>query len=717
MDAINYTGLSNIGIKTIDSNIQKEEELTSLEDGLTQRELKQIDQNKDGVVTEEEFKQLYGVEDESYKAVWNAYSQAFCNSSSKTDSNGNTIVTQKVNGNEIISTYNKDGELTAYTTKVKNTDGTSTIQNYSIDTTTGQNKLNETLTYSANGVLESKAVTADNGAKITEKYDKDGTTLLSTETVNPDKTRLIVDAKTGAQTKLSVDGTEITCDKNGKVTQAKFDGEVVKINYDSSGNVTSVVSTDKSGKTKTYNKNDITVDKNGKIIAKNGKKKELQISTSIDGLKNIYKYDSNEKLQKSLEVSSDGYPTTIYEYENGYYAKAMYCSTGGYRIFTRDENNKFIKSNDYNKDGVLLNEMTYYDGPKVYDNSNIMLWDSITYFDKDGNVTKYTTIDYSRNEDGTVNKTETSYKDKTKSELTGIKELLQDSYSNTLVEEKYDKEKALQKTTYTTYDEPTPSARKTDRQITAKKIVEPNGQVTLETYDCTKLMKKEVVGKYTETYTYHSTGAMATKLHEPADGKSYTLSTYRANGTKETETLWKSHKIYDDIIHNNKRYDNNGNLEIETNYEYFNEDTSNLHKNKITTTDGKGNLINLKVFEPKRDASGLIYVGHQTYEKDVYADGSSTETRYEQINSNYVPNSVTDKDPNGNVTKEQRTLFQIIKDKYPNLSTSMIKEICNVYITPYNNNIDTETLLTEEALKGVDLSHFEVRNGLVSGKK
>lgn len=717
MDAINYSAINLTGVNKLESNIKKEEELTALEDGLDQKELKSIDQNKDGVITEEEFKKKYGAQDDSYKAVWNAYSQAFCKSSAKTNNDGTTQVTQKINGNEIISTYNKAGELVSYTTKVKGTDGKLTEQNYSIDNKTGKHTLDATLVYNKAGKLESKATTADNGATVTTKYRANGTTPESITTKNPNNTTLIEHCnsqgiKDGTTTQITADGTSVKRDKNGNITNLTFNKvdpetgkkSTEKVNYTYKNGVINTVTING----KTYKGDQITT-KDGKITVKNGKQKVLVMKTHSQNEEGIYLYGKDGKLDSKLLCASDGYAKSIFTYDKkGLLADRTYCQTGRYRTYHRGKDGKVDYSIDYNKQGGRkLTKQTYLDQTNndIYKNNDEALWDTRTYYDKNGNVSKYCEMSYKRNSDDTVNVTTKQY-DKKGGTLQKTTKKHNDSYANNLETKEYDAKNNLQKTTEVSYKDDM-NEKKTKADVTEKRITDASGQLTTEKYDCTKLMSKDVQGQYKEEYTYHSSGAMETKLHTPADGKSYTFSTYRGDGTNETESFYRHAGTQRDIIMNNKQFDEKGNLELNTDYTYNNFGYSWQKNNEITTTDKDGKLVNLK----KHDR-----FGNRNYEKNVYSDGSSTETNYRQINSGeFVPNKVEDKDAEGNVTKSQRSLFQVIKDRYPNLLDSQVQMICSTYIAPFNTNIDGETLLTEDAIKNVDLSHFKVSpNGLVT---
>ena len=720
MDAINYQGLKAIGTNKIDSTI-KGDNLNILQDGLSEQELNAIDHDKDGVITEEEFKQAYGASDNSYKDVWNSYINALSSGSSKakTDKDGNRVITQQINGNTVTSTYDKTtGELIAYSTSVISTNGKTEVKNYSVDQTTGQHVLEETITKNKSGVAESSVKTADNGALVTTKYAKDGKTIESITTTNPNDTTLVqlFDAS-GKQTgykQITVDGTEISRNNNGNVTAVSYKTmgsngkqttEKISYNYDTNGEISSITINGKK-----YTGEQITI-KDGKITIKDNKKTVFVQKKNSENEEIFYIYDKNGKIDSKLECNSDGYANSVYTYDdNGKCADRTYCDTGRYRVYNRDKNGKLATSYDYDKQGGrLLTKQTYFDQTNndIYANNDSALWATRTFYDKNGNETKYYVYDYERQADDTVNLTLKQYSDSSKKTLQKTTEYLKDSYANTLQTEVYNAKNELQKTTTITYKDEM-NELKTKADISTKTIVDnKTNQTTIETYDCTQLMSKDVLGKYKETYTYHSSGVAATVLNETADGKDKTLTTYRNDGTKETETLWKNHTIHSNIIHNNKQFDAKGNLELETNYEYFDEETSNLRLKEVKTTDGKGNIRNQKTYSE---------FGVLNKEIDNYSNGASTEKEYNITYSSNETAKITNKDKDGNVTGETKTLFEIIKEKHPELIDSIIKDICS-FVRLANNGINNDTLFDENSIKGLNLNCYKIENGIASPKK
>ena len=185
MESINYTGLKQAGVVKLDSGLKGNEAVNELADGLDEKEMVAIDQDRDGVITEEEFKKKFGEDNNDYKKVWDAYTNALGSSTGKTDSKGNTVVTQEINGSTVKSTYDKNGELIGYVTTTKGADGKTVQKDFSVDATTGKHTLGVTTTFNAKGVKESEATTSANGALVTKNYKSDGKTLDNVTTKNP----------------------------------------------------------------------------------------------------------------------------------------------------------------------------------------------------------------------------------------------------------------------------------------------------------------------------------------------------------------------------------------------------------------------------------------------------------------------------------------------------------------------------------------------------
>ena len=83
-------------------------------DGLSQKELTRIDKNKDGAISEEEFKASFGGDSaNTYKSYWDSY-KSFYNATSKKISTGTQTTTTKEDGTVVISNYDKNGNLDVF---------------------------------------------------------------------------------------------------------------------------------------------------------------------------------------------------------------------------------------------------------------------------------------------------------------------------------------------------------------------------------------------------------------------------------------------------------------------------------------------------------------------------------------------------------------------------------------------------------------------------
>ena len=200
INAINYLAMNIKGNKQLGSTKEATGTKTDLTDGLSADELKLIDKNKDGSISEKEFKQTFGAQDDSYKKYWEALTEFYNSKCTKKDDG--TKETSKVNGANVTSTYDKNGKLTGYTKTTVNEEGVKTVITYTVK----------------NGVA----------------------TKTKTTKVLADGTQKIVNNETNITTTKAQDGTAVSTDKKGNVkTLSTADGNT-KINfaYDSKGNIT-----------------------------------------------------------------------------------------------------------------------------------------------------------------------------------------------------------------------------------------------------------------------------------------------------------------------------------------------------------------------------------------------------------------------------------------------------------------------------------------------
>lgn len=714
---MNNININNSNFKEIKiENYQaKNGDLAHIEDGLTKEEINEIDQNKDGVLTEEEFKKLKG-SDEEKNALWNALTSSV-KTKTTNQNNGNTTTIQEIDGQTITSTYNKDGELISYSSSVTNSDGSKTVKNYTVNN--DQHKLSSTDEYNSKNQKVSSTSTKADGSSVTQKFIPGTNTVESTTTKYLNGLTQVVNESTKDVTQIAADGTSITRTQDGKYKEIKDGGKTTNFTYDKDGNIKSISITE-NGKTKTYSGKNITArDGGGYNVKDDNGKWVFNTEIASDGHEQINYFKADGTPDTMLRMDAHGYPASHIERVGGTgadkwkWAKATFCSNGNYREYGDGI------SRDYKKDGTPISIQTYYQGDeKLYDHvSNGAVWSSRILFNEDGTVKSYYTWDYEKNEDGTVTQTENIYDNKdiakidektgkvtfTKDADSNQKRIsVKDGYANTINSETFDKEgKSKEKVEYK-YDR-VPTDITFDSNSIKTKIIYRDGKKYIETWSFGQLLKTEAVGLYTEEYTYHSTGEMESKTRTSADGKDKTVSTYRDDGTNETERSYKNEGTQKDILINHKEFDDNGNLELNEDYTYNNFGYSWQKPSEIKTTDGEGNLIEDKKYDQW---------GNLIWEKDVYPNGASKETSYKQIEGELVPNEVINTNEKGEVTT-QRSLRQIIMDKY-GVPFYIAEDICNLYISPHNQDINCKSLLTEDDLKDIDFSHFKVSNGLVT---
>ena len=490
MDSINYSAMdlkkrAQFGSDEKVSSNQKVEDF-DYTDGLSKEELKRIDKNKDGAISEEEFKTAFGGSSaDSYKSYWDSY-KSFYNATSKKTSNGTQTTTTKDDGTVVKSSYDKDGNLEYYT----------------------------------------ETTVDDIGFKNTVKYkfiDGEEVALKQT-TVNPNGTSQIKDLKTGSVTVKNVDGTYSKYDKNKNLVEIKTDafgekGEYSFV-YDEDGKLKSAKVNGTTYTNITQKDKTVTIkDKDGNVVAK----------LSSDGSSNTYfaEYENGKKA-KSVKMDSDGMPEYVVQYdEKGKSTSKLFCKNNQLREYERDaETGKLLSSTD-TRDGKLYSKQTYSDKTQkdIYGDTrpSNTLWESRTYYDEDGNIKSYQTYDYqAKDEDGNVVRTINYYgadeKTLKKSVVTKL-----DQYANKVSSVTYDAKDVEQYRTFYEYD--TERVRELPDTHLVSKTIEKQNQTTVEKYDYGVLTEKNVVtinnGVATSesyTYKYHTNGQVKQQEHTTADG-------------------------------------------------------------------------------------------------------------------------------------------------------------------------------------------------------
>ena len=373
INSLNYLAFGIKGNKQLGSNKVAAENKLDLTDGLSEDELKLIDKNKDGAISEEEYKQTFGGQGDAYKTYWEALT-TFYNSKCKNNKNGATETSQ-VNDVTVTSTYGANGTLKSYTETTVDAEGVKTVVSY----------------------------TVKNGKAVKTKTTK----------INADGTQSILNNETNVSTTKSIDGTAISTNQNGNlITLATADGSTkINFGYDKNGKIAKAtvvingkkytgakVSTSKDGKTTTIKNSD------GKIIAKyhTNEKGETFITAYKDGVKaKCFKLDDNNEPVYVNTYATSGN-------NKGKITQREYCETGITRKFKRNSKGKLTSSTDY-KDGVKTSLQTYNADNKFA---------TRTFYDSEGNVTAYQEYSYTKNSKGVVtSRTINRYADNSKSEL------------------------------------------------------------------------------------------------------------------------------------------------------------------------------------------------------------------------------------------------------------------------------------------------------------
>ncbi|MCD7780260.1 MAG: hypothetical protein LUH05_06265, partial [Candidatus Gastranaerophilales bacterium] len=648
IDGINYLALNLSGKEQLgtDEAASSKSEL-DLTNGLTASELDKIDTNKDGVITADEFKAAYNGDD--WETYWNAYKE-FYNSVSSTTSTGTSIV--QTNGDTTVtSELDKNGNLTAYT----------------------------------------ESYTDDTGAVITKTYSVNSGTasLISTETVYTDGTSEVTDASTGSTTYTSVDGSNTTLNKNAQLTNLNTDDYSISYTYNSYGGVSSVtINGTKYTDITTSSSGNITVkDSDGNIVLKQNSK--------TNGKTGVYLYSDGTKSTQ-IELDSDMQTESIYAYDSntGYAASRTFCNTGTTRIYERDSDGNLLVSYDYKKDGTLYSKQTYLtsNGSSIYENNTDALWDSRCYYDSDGNVTKYETYTYEKQDDGTVIKTTKVYSDDSMSELLSTIVYTQDSYKNTLSKTTYNE--SSEQVSYSEYKYKCElNALLTSRQLKSIETT-TDSTITSSRYthgvltdeDVTTIENCEGSTKYYQ-YTYYSSGQVKSVKAQDNSDYSYTMTNYYENGNKSDESSYNSKNQ----ILSSAEYNENGETTKTTAYEY--QYTYNLKK--ITITDYANNTIEVLDYDK---------FGNKTSSTLTNSDGSTTYTTYDIYSG-----EVTSVEKAEASETSDYSLYDILSDMYTDLTTAQINQLCQEMYSLYN--LDEESLISYDTInKTMDYSvpEFEI---------
>ena len=506
MDSINYSGLNISGKdqfgsdkKAVNTDDIKKFDLT---DGLTQKELEKIDKNKDGAISEEEFKEAFGGSTaDSYKTYWDGY-KSFYNTTSK-KSNDETITTQtKEDGTVITSKFDKDGNMISFTEKKINNAGT----------------------------IE------------TVKYENiDGKQVATKNTITyPDGTIYTKNLKNGTETKTSIDGSSVKFDKNGNILEIKTAAENYTQNYsfsyDKKGKLTSIEINGKKYEGVTTSEDGKIKDKDGKLIAK--------LTTDGSGNSYFYEYQGGKKAN-GVEMNTDGYVENISKYDkDGKLKNRFYCESNISREYFRNENGDLSYSID-TRDNKKYSMQVYSDKTEkdIYGDTRPanVLWESRTFYDENGEVKSHRTYSYEKSGDK-VEQTTTYYgADKSTVEKTVLTE--KDKYTNTLSKETYDKNGIETSTSTYKYD-----TTKIDKELTDKHIK----SITTETNNETAV-KKYTDGVITEVeqstikngkgekekikYTYYTNGQEKEVIKQDENGKTTEIIQYNEKGEKTSQQV------------------------------------------------------------------------------------------------------------------------------------------------------------------------------------
>lgn len=393
-----------------------------LTNGLSEKELKKIDKNGDGKVTQKEFTENFDKRDQkTAKKLYQEYFEAFKEKTAEKDSSKSAAAQQKAaksakkasllndtkvseaqitqykngqtktkttkdkNGNTVVINYNKNGQKSSKITTAK--DGTQTEISYkdnkpvkrSVSDKQGKVETETTYSYNEKGVLKKKQTTDfDNNTHKTTTYNENKkpqktiTTTQSGETIS--KTSYSYDSKGNLASKAktnSITGakTTYTYDKNGhldtKTTVAK-NGNTTSVDY---GKITS-----QNGEQSRI----ATITKNGKTYT------EKQIFTNGK----VSKKQRYEGVVSQKELSSKNSPQPISETQISRDALGRISETVQV-LYNKDGSTKSVKIGSYNKGRTLSKSIYGIDEENASDAKTITTDNYQKYLGKKEKVSHY----------------------------------------------------------------------------------------------------------------------------------------------------------------------------------------------------------------------------------------------------------------------------------------------------------------------------------------
>ena len=644
---INYSTVDFKKLGQIGKNDAKKSEL---ENGLTKEECENLDTNKDGLLTEEEFKAAW-TDTSAYSQAWATYLKA-CNVDVQTSKNGKTTITQEIGGKTTITTLNKKGVVTdtAFDHTVKAKDGAWAK-------------------VSAEGKIE-RVATKD---KETNKYDNDikfsynDNGQINGVSVDGQKYKNIKVISKGNKTVIKNNDTgktliAITANDQGQNTVHKYDADgkrTTKIVLAEDGTPSYSVDYNKDGsfKTKTYyNTNRIRTyekDENGKtystdfnIVDGDRELYSIQSYQDVEGStkfderyfykdgaavkKAEYDFSKNPETEEivskktvSKAVKNAGTPEA--EYEVSYIkntvkdkygnikstvtqnAKGELVSSEVYNYATENPDKK-LPASDLKSVDVTTPSKKY---TKEYNEGKIQTASIISEESKKNLANTYS---YEYYPDGSV---------KTKRVKNPNKKLLQvknydekGELTSTMNRRYHDNGKVKVETTWE------------DGKITKKRNYDENGELTKTTKN-----KYNDAGQLIRVQTYNADNKLTSTVNKQ----------YHANGELKTSTTMQDGKIIRQVEYNDK-----GEMTLMT-------------KN---TYNDKGELI------------------RTTLKKE---DGTYEVTKFE--NGEPVTKAFYDKDKKK--TQTHYAVPALIKDKYPNVTDAQMKKILDKFEDKEFKNVST----------------------------
>lgn len=499
---------------------------------------------------------------------------------------------------------------------------------------------------------------------------------------------------------------------------------------------------------------------------KEPKAEEKATETSIQDVKNENTDKTNssnnvssdvvlEKLRTSLNEINNSERTITDEkgntlvYRNGELYKKIYTN-GRYRIYEHDRSGKLTSSKTYRKDGSLYSEETYSDSAhKLFNDKSRKLYETRTFYDKNGNKTQTKTYDFKENESGKIVRTITSDKNPNEAKVVTMdkdkniqsKAIVTKDASGKIIKKTLDSDAdgTVDKTYEYTYSK--------NGKVTQTKVTTAKGNVYY--YEKGKLTKAEFINGRYRIYEHDANGKLTSSKTYRKDGSLYSEETYSDS----------AHKLFNDkknkVYSSRTFYDEKGNKTETKTYDYKENSNGDIvkteksdkkpYKTKIISTMDTDANIKAQTFTTIEDNGNERIEGYENgrivtaltktekgTEREYYQyndDGSFSVTYSTFTNKNNKDNDMTSSetlyyDKNGKLT--QKVVYSNYKTQEdnnykPNGRIIDIKLPTTKTIYTYDDNGNEKDITKETYVYNLDdgtknITRYEGKRDETTGK-